>query len=136
MKKIIAILFSMSLLTADATIVRVKGSNLMWEDTTHSEETKVTFMEAKSYCRDLKLGRYSDWRLPTLQELLSIVNYKRYKPAIINGFSHVNRDTLYWSKTPYIKESDEYWGVNFKDGSSSNAAINYDRYVRCVRDIK
>jgi len=136
MKQFIIFLSTISILSAEATMVKDTSTNLLWEDTTHVKETKVNFTQAKSYCEDLELGKYKDWRLPTLQELLSIVNYKRYKPAILKGFSYTNIDTLYWSSTPYIKEADEYWGVSFKDGSSSNAAINYDRFVRCVRDIK
>jgi hypothetical protein len=136
MKSFIVFLSTLSILSAEATMIRVANTNLIWEDTTHAEETKVTFNEAKSYCSELELGGFKDWRLPTLQELLTIVDYKRYKPAIIKGFNQVNRDTLYWSSTHYIKEADEYWGVSFKDGSTSNASINYDRYVRCVRDDK
>jgi hypothetical protein len=133
MKNFIVFLSTISILSAGTTMVRDSSTHLIWEDTTHSEETKVTFKEAKSYCKELQLGEYNNWRLPTLGELLSIVNYKKYKPAIIDGFTQVNKDTLYWSSTPYIKEADEYWGVSFKDGSTSNASINYDRYVRCVR---
>ena len=125
-----------SMIMAEATMIKDPKSNLVWEDTMHVSEVKITHIKAKSYCSELKLGAFEDWRLPTLNELLSIVDYKRYKPALLKEFSYANKDTLYWSSTPYAKTSDEFWGVSFKDGATSNASETYDRYVRCVRDAK
>ncbi len=130
------ILSTISILGAEQTIIKDDTTKLLWEDTKHVEQTKVTHTQAVSYCSTLEIGEHNDWRLPTLDELLSIVDYKRYKPAILKEFSHHNKDTLYWSSTPYVKSADEFWGVSFKDGSTSNASISYDRYIRCVRGIK
>ena len=130
------ILSTISILSAEQSMIKDETSKLLWEDTEHVELTKVTYTQAVSYCGALETGEYTNWRLPTLDELLSIVDYKRYKPAILKEFKYYNKDTIYWSSTPYVKSSDEFWGVNFKDGSTSNASINYDRYIRCVRGIK
>ena len=137
MQKTLVILFStLSILSAEVTIVKDDKNKLLWEDTIHVEDIKITQIKSKVYCSELELGGYTDWRLPTLIELLSIVDYKKYKPALLKEFSHVNKDTIYWTSTPYVRSSDEYWGVNFKDGATSNATETYDRYVRCVQDIK
>jgi len=136
MQKIaLLLLTSYSLLLAQPSIVKDERQKILWEDTQHSQETKLNHAQAVQYCQELVLGAYKNWRLPTLQELLGIVDYTRYKPAILKEFEHVTTDSIYWSQTPYVRSSDEFWGVNFKDGASSNASINYDRYVRCVRDI-
>ena len=134
MRIILMITLAFSMMMAEATMIKDPKSNLIWEDTMHVSEVKITHIKAKTYCAELKLGDFENWRLPTLQELLSIVDYKRYKPALVKEFKHTNKDTLYWSSTPYAKSSDEFWGVSFKDGASSNASETYDRYVRCVRD--
>ncbi|MEA1954573.1 MAG: DUF1566 domain-containing protein [Campylobacterota bacterium] len=136
MRIIWIVTLTFSMMMAEATMVKDPKTNLIWEDNMHVSEVKITQIKARSYCSQLALGSFNDWRLPTLKELQSIVDYKRYKPAIVKEFKHVNRDTLYWSSTPYVKSSDEFWGISFKDGSSSNASEIYDRYVRCVRDIK
>jgi len=137
MKKTLILLIStLSLLSAEATIVKDDKHKLLWEDSLHVEKIKITHIKAESYCSNLEIGVYKNWRLPTLTELLSIVDYKRYKPALLKEFNHVNKDTLYWTSTPYVRSSDEYWGVSFKDGATSNATETYDRYVRCVKDIK
>jgi hypothetical protein len=119
-------------LSAYAAMVKDPRTGLLWEDTPHTT-TKITHPKAQAYCRDLKLGGYDDWRLPTVKELLSIVDYTRYKPALPTAFAYVEEEGFYWSSTVYADDSDEYWGVNFKDGASSEAAEYYDRYVRCVR---
>ncbi len=136
MRIILMITLAFSMMMAEVTMIKDPKSNLIWEDTLHVSEVKITHIKAKSYCSDLKLGAFENRRLPTLNELLSIVDYTRYKPAMVKEFRHVNKDTLYWSSTPYARTSDEFWGVSFKDGATSNASETYDRYIRCVRDIK
>lgn len=136
MKNVIVMLLALSALNAETTMIKDNATQLIWEDTVHVELTKVTHTQAERYCSKLELGELKGWRLPTLSELLSIVDYKKYKPALLKEFTHINKDTLYWTSTPYVRSSDEYWGISFKDGATSNASITYDRYVRCVRDLK
>ncbi len=136
MRLLLLITLTFSLLLAEVTMIKDPKTNLVWEDNIHVKEVKITHIKAKTYCDALTLGNFENWRLPTLSELLSIVDYKRYKPAMAKEFQHVNKDTLYWSSTPYVKSSDEFWGVSFKDGATSNASETYDRYIRCVRDTK
>lgn len=131
---IMAIVSSMAM--AEPTMVKDPVNNLIWEDTLHASEEKVTHLEAKAYCQALKLGAYEDWRLPRLTELLSIVDYRRYKPAILKEFKHVDNDTIYWSSTVSARTSDDFWGVVFRDGATKTASGLYGRYIRCVRDIK
>ena len=136
MKKFMVMALVVSALNAETTMVKDNATKLIWEDTVHVELTKVTHTQAEKYCSKLELGEMKDWRLPTLNELLSIVDFKKYKPAILKEFTYINKDTLYWTSTPYVRSADEYWGISFKDGATSNASISYDRYVRCVRDVK
>ena len=136
MKKTITLLLaSITLVTAETTLIKDDVHKLMWEDTKHVDETKINHIQAIDYCKNLTLGDLK-WHIPTLNELLTIVDYKSYKPAILKEFNHVDKEVLYWTSTPYSRSSDEYWGVSFKDGSTSNASETYDRYVRCVADIK
>lgn len=135
MKHGVFLIATLSILSAEQMMVKDEVTKLLWEDTSHVESTKTTHTQAANYCQKLELNGVKGWRIPTLHELLSIVNYNRYKPALLKEFNYYNEDTLYWSSTPYVKRSDEYWGVTFKDGATSNASINYDRYIRCVKSI-
>jgi hypothetical protein len=129
-------LLSFSLLFAEAMIVKDSRTDLMWEDKPHVKEVKITQPRAKKYCQNLKLGNFTNWRLPTIKELLSIVDYSRVSPATFTAFSFIEKESFYWSSTPLADADDEYWGVNFKRGESSRASEYYDRYVRCVREMK
>ncbi len=129
-----AVAFSLSM--AETTIIKDPSTNLMWEDTKHVEDGQVTYLEANSYCEKLELGEHADWRVPTIKELLSIVDYTRSEPATLKEFSHVDQDRLYWSSTEDANKSTEFWGVVFEDGDTNNASAIYDRRVRCVRAVK
>ena len=121
---------------AEITMVKDSSTNLLWEDTPHVREAKLTYPRAKIYCSELHLGDFNDWRLPTIQELLTIIDYRRTSPALIKAFNYVEDESFYWSQTVVADESDAFWGVNFKRGASSKASEYYDRYVRCVRSMK
>jgi len=128
-----SIFFTFSM--AEITMVSDPKTGLLWEDTSHVRETKITQPRAKEYCEELKLGTFEDWRLPTIQELLTIIDYSRTSPAILKAFSYVDEESFYWSKTHVADEDDAFWGVNFKRGASSKASEYYDRYARCVRSV-
>lgn len=136
MKKSLWILAFATLLSAETTMLKDPTTNLIWEDTEHVEDVKVTHIQARAYCKRLTIGGFNDWRLPTLQELMSIIDYRRYDPAILRDFRYIDKDTLYWTSTRFARADDEFWGVNFKDGGTDNAGEIYDRYVRCVRNAK
>ena len=136
MRIILVMTVALSMAMAETTMVKDPTTNLLWEDTKHTTKEKLTQYEAKTYCESLKIGEIAGWRLPTLKELLTIVDYSRAEPAILKEFNQVESDTLYWSSTPYVGSKDEFWGVKFEDGSTDGASGNYDRYVRCVRTAK
>ncbi len=136
MRSLLLILLVSSGVLAEATMVKDPKTKLIWEDTAHVSQTKVNYPQAQQYCKELRLGTFKDWRVPTLKELLSIVDYKRYKPAIKSAFDNVEEESSYWTTTLYIGDSASRWVVNFKDGATSDASQSYDRYVRCVRSIK
>ncbi len=136
MRKVLIIALVFSSLMAETTIIKDPRTNLMWEDTPHVKNIKITQPKAAKYCSSLVLGGLKNWRLPSIKELLSIVDYKRISPALLKEFSYVEDESFYWTHTVVSDESDAFWGVNFKRGASSKASEYYDRYVRCVRDIK
>ena len=136
MRILLIIAVGFSALMAEITMVQDPRTNLMWEDTPHVREAKIRQPRANIYCGELKLGGFEDWRLPTIHELLTIIDYTRISPAILREFSYTEDESFYWTKTHVADEDDAFWGVNFKRGYSSKASEYYDRYVRCVRAAK
>jgi hypothetical protein len=110
-------------------------TGLTWQDNKDVVENLVTYKEAYQYCKELKLGGHTDWRIPNIRELLGIVSYNKYKPAIIGGFNYVE-DNFYWSSTRFKDDYSKNWGVDFRGGVSEPNGRSYDRRVRCVRTTK
>lgn len=85
---------------------------------------------------------YTDWRLPNIRELISIVEEQCAYPAInTNHFPTLDPYSWsVWSASPYIDSrltvQDNIWVVSFFDGSSVVAGRSNQLIVRLVRDGK
>ncbi|MFA6196498.1 MAG: DUF1566 domain-containing protein [Sulfurimonas sp.] len=115
-------------------LIRDASTSLLWQDNKDNKELQITFYEAQEYCSKLSIAGQKDFRLPTLQELLTIADYSRFKPAIVEGFTSVDNE-VYWSSTPFVDDADRVWAVNFRDAKTDIIAKSYDRHIRCVKNI-
>jgi hypothetical protein len=114
----------------DNGTVTDNNTGLIWQQ---GEGGKKTWEDAITYCEDLSLAGYTDWRLPNKNELNSIIDYEIYDPAIdTNFFSNVYA-SYYWSSTTYVSSSSSAWGVYFYDGYVDGGDKSGSNYVRCVR---
>jgi hypothetical protein len=76
---------------------------------------------ARNYCG----GGFTDWRLPTKEELNLM--YQNLRKKNIGGMG----DNKYWSSSESI--SDRAWNQYFSDGSQYNSLKNLTLSVRAVR---
>ena len=89
---------------------------------------------ATTYCSTLTLGTHTDWRLPTVVELQSIVVDGKSSPTIdTTVFVNYTTSRYYWSSTTYASNTGYAWGVGFHSGGTNGNSKSYSRYVRCVR---
>lgn len=117
-------------------------TGLMWMKSTMdvNEDGKIdysdelTWQKALENCETLKYAGYSDWRLPSIEELRSIVDYSTYGPAIDTDYFNV-QSSYYWSSTTSADSTGYAWLVNFYygNGVSDVGHKSYDYYVRAVR---
>ena len=106
------------------------ATGLMWQKAT--APGTYTWAQAISYCENLTLGGHSDWRLPTIEELDSIVDYGRVDPAIDTDYFPDTGASFYWSSTTYAYNTDYAWSMNFIGDGNYNYKHFYN-YVRAVR---
>ena len=114
---------------ADNTITDSRFG-LMWQK--QDDGTPRTWEDAITYCEGLTLAGWSDWRMPNIKELKSIVVNTRYNPAINPTYFPNTVSNFYYSSTTFVNNPDWIWGVNFIDGEV-NTQPKTGLYVRCVR---
>ncbi len=123
--------------------VKDNGTGLVWQKCSKGQSatdcsgpaTKVYWQEALQYCRTLSLAGKS-WRLPSVNELKSIVDYSVYDPAINKSFFPNTVASNYWSSTTnFATDKDYAWSVSFDSGHmNSDRKMVFKSSVRCVAD--
>jgi len=96
----------------------------------------MSWQDALDYASSLALNGRSDWRLPTVSELESLLDrsvlYLELRPIVRKDVPF--RDTLsYWSSTTFEDHTNNAWIVMF-DGAYVLSYYKSNAYhVRCVR---
>ena len=107
-------------------------TGLMWQQT--PSDNVMTWQDSLSYCKNLQIAGYSDWRLPSQNELRSIVDYSKYMPSIDIDFLNIkNLNWEYWSATTYARHTGLAWYINLGLGENNSYSKSYSLYVRAVR---
>jgi hypothetical protein len=119
-------------------VVIDKTNNLVWQDVKNPPE--LHFNEAKQYCETLEYIGFSDWRLPTIEELFLITEHTKRDPFVNRVFKNIKDygqggDSA-WSSSE--TEDSKVRAMNFSMGRDSqydkNSDSDYDKnYTRCVR---
>jgi hypothetical protein len=119
----------------NSQIVTDHVTDIMWQDTTEAKTLRLLPQQAVQYCQKLKLGGYEDWTLATIDELRSIMDYSKFKPAIFSIFENTKAHH-YITSTPSMMKIFST-SVSFYDGSYGfglgSQFVNY--HFRCKRDI-
>lgn len=114
-------------------------TNLVWQDDSDAINLQKSWEDAVSYCGQIKLGGYDDWRLPNVYEHSTLLdNKKNKKPYSIAGLIKV-KSSYYWTATTYPKDSTSAARIGFHNG-----AVDWDyksgpyskHNVRCVRGVE
>lgn len=140
----------------DGTVTDLR-TGLMWQQTPALYD-KPTYSEAVAGAAILDLADYDDWRLPTIKELYSLIDFRgssftltAYIDTAYFDFRFGDEslgerviDGQYWSSTEYVgltmMGDATVFGVNFADGrikgyptETGRDGKPFARYVRCVR---
>lgn len=113
-------------------VVLDRRTGLMW-----SRENlpggRMNWAAAKQAAEKCALAGYTDWRLPSIRELLSLVDYERHEPAIDTTVFKCDA-AWYWSSTPLASSPGGCaWFVNFGYGSANWDGQDGGGFVRACR---
>ena len=106
-------------------------TGLMWQQ--EGPGLSMTWKKALEYCEELSFAGYSDWHLPSREELRSIVDYRKYNPAIDTKYFSDIEMSGYWSAATDARYTDYAWCVHFGNGYDYSGSKSGSRYVRGVR---
>lgn len=118
--------------TLGADTVRDNDTKLTWQR--GGDAMQYTWVAAAAYCAQLPVAG-GGWRLPSLKELLTVVDPARTTaPAIdLNAFPDAKGD-IYWSSNSYVVDTTYAWTIDFRNGNSAkDHSKTAAAYVRCVR---
>lgn len=108
-------------------------TGLMWSRASSSES--MTHAAAEEYCKNLRTGGFSDWRLPTVEELFLLADRSRFRPAIDTDAFPDTKSDWYWTASPDASDPAYAWFVSFYNGDASINHRDYDAFVRAVRSV-
>ena len=106
-------------------------TGLMWQQADPGGLT-YTWDQASQFCIGLKLGNHADWRLPTLAELNTLIDFNKSNPATAN-LLQTNVNLAYWSATLLANAPNNAWGVSFVIGTQQAGQLTFPNHTRCVR---
>ncbi|HBB66666.1 MAG: hypothetical protein A2X28_03650 [Elusimicrobia bacterium GWA2_56_46] len=91
-----------------------------------------TWTDALAQC-ETEASDYSDWRLPNMKELFSIIKYEGTAPFIDQTAFPSTVSSAYWVSTTYVPDPTIALYVNFGGGTVSGVNKINSNSVRCVR---
>lgn len=92
-------------------------TGLIWTKNAQQIPGIMNWQAALTACNDLDFAGYTDWRLPNIRELQSLVDYGEADPALSLGYPFDNVIAInYWSSTTYESNSDNAWCVSISFG--------------------
>jgi len=128
-------------------------TSLMWQQCSAGQSTTTTPCDtgtaayydwgagtatsALAYCQGLSLAGFSDWRLPNVKELKSLVSATTANPAINTAYFPKTQSYYYWTSTSDANGPATAWYVGFDYGeivgATKSTPVANLNYVRCVR---
>ena len=113
-------------------------TGLMWSRDAWLSQDSRTWQGSLDYVDGMNDGGglcgHTDWRLPNVKELSSLIDFSQYGPALLSGhpFTEVQTDH-YWSSTTISNDTNSAWFVKMSAGHSNGSVKSAIYYVWPVR---
>lgn len=113
----------------DVAVVRDAKTGLDWEaksfesDSFNYFKKKMSWDEFNtsyiSWLNEKNYGGFSDWRVPSKDELRSLIDYRKIAPAFPQEIFSTLVNDDYWCGLPYGLRTDCGWVMNLNVGSAT-----------------
>ncbi len=104
-------------------------TGLTWQQT--DDATKRNWQSALEYCSALTLAGKTDWHLPEINDLETLID-RSNRPSIDHVKFPGAISSNYLSSTTFVSPNSA-WYVSFSNGFVGNVIKTSNHYVRCVR---
>ena len=112
----------------DGTVTDV-DTGLTWQQA----HVKKDWEAAIPYCEGLNHANHQDWRLPSYEELQTIVDKTKSNVMIDPIAFPETKPSLYWSATTFESNPHNAMVVDFSNGDVYSDEKIFSNYVRCIR---
>lgn len=132
----------------DGTITDLK-TNLTWQKCsvglsgaacTTGTATQFTWLTASQHVLSVNDDDGTDWRLPSVAELRTLIDDACYDAAINPNYFPATETTIrYWTSTPYFADSSvqndakKAWYIDFAQGLENSADKDQSYVIRLVK---
>lgn len=113
-----------------------RETGLVWEKSPAT--APLDWLNAQFHCNQSAVGGRRGWRLPTLQDISSLIDPNAPSSVVIpvlpagHPFTNVLANA-YWSATTNAGATDEAWGTNFNGAAELRSPKTDSLRVWCVR---
>lgn len=109
-----------------------RETGIVWEKSP-TDFVGFTWAQAQSHCATKSVGNRRGWKLPSIQELASLMDPSA-TPTLPAGHPFtVSVTSIYWSSTTYSPNNAAAWIVFFGNGASTFEAKTNGFSVWCAR---
>ena len=116
---------------ADGLTVYDTQTGLTWQRDASSGQQ--TWAQAQTTCAALIATLGDAYRLPTIKELQTLVDYSATTSPVLDPSAFPDMPgTSFWSSTPFAGTTDSAWMLEFGSGIPYSPLKTTPNYVRCV----
>ena len=110
------------------------SKNIFWQDSNEVTNNSYTQAEADSYCYYLIQDGYDDWRLPTIYEAMSLIDYGKETPAMDSAFINTGSGYLWTSTACPVCKAKTFAYEEVTGSFLSFTEKDYNFHTRCIRE--
>ena len=128
----------MSIRFIDGNTITDSKTGLMWTKEANLRNARMSWQNALNFVAKLNADKHlgsTNWQIPTIEEMESLVDRSQHNPALPAGHPFINVvNKYYWSSTTFAGDTDNAWIVSMGSGHVMASYKSSPFYVWIVRN--